>query len=188
MKVLRVLNNNVVLSVRPDGTEVVLTGWGVGLHKKPGHLVDGSKVTQVFVPENNRDVDNMAALLAAIDPDYIDLAAGLLKGKASQFIDSFGPASVVALADHLQVAVKRNEADPARAAEANPLEAEVRHLYPEEYATAASVLAQTNEWLRSKAIASLPVSETTAVAMHLVNAGFRGGDLTQTYRMTGLFS
>lgn len=120
MKVLRVLNNNVVLSVCPDGTEVVLTGWGVGFHKKPGQLVDESKVTQVFVPENNRDVDNMAALLAAIDPDYIDLAAGLLKGKASQFIDGFGSASVVALADHLQVAVKRNEADPARAAVANP--------------------------------------------------------------------
>lgn len=50
------------------------------------------------------------------------------------------------------------------------------------------MLTQANEWLRAKAIAPLPDSEATAIAMHLVNAGFRGGDLTQTYRMTGLFS
>ena len=32
----------------------------------------------------------------------------------------------------------------------------------------------------------LPESEAIALALHLVNAGFASGDLSQTYRMTGL--
>ncbi|WBT08997.1 CAT RNA binding domain-containing protein [Corynebacterium sp. SCR221107] len=90
MKVLRVLNDDVVLSTRPDGAEVVLTGWGVGFKMKPGQLVDETKVTQVFVPENSRDVDNMAQLLAAIDPDYLELVGTLLAKHKDAFDEEFG--------------------------------------------------------------------------------------------------
>lgn len=188
MKVLRVLNNNVVLSTRPDGTEVVLTGWGVGFKMKPGQLVDETKVTQVFVPENSRDVDNMAQLLAAIDPDYLELVGTLLAKHKDAFGEEFGSATVVALADHLQVAVKRNGIDPDLSAQPNPLEAEVRNLYPEEYRIAAEMLGVTNSWLVRRDTPPLPDSEATAIALHLVNAGFRTEDLAETYKMTGLFS
>ena len=74
MKIVRVLNNNVVLATRDDGGEVVLTGWGVGFGKKAGQPVDKSKVKQVFVPEHGRNVDNMGSLLASLDLDYVDLS------------------------------------------------------------------------------------------------------------------
>ncbi|MGV0348125.1 MULTISPECIES: CAT RNA binding domain-containing protein [Corynebacterium] len=42
MKIVRVLNNNVVLATRDDGGEVVLTGGGVGFGMKAGQRVGTS--------------------------------------------------------------------------------------------------------------------------------------------------
>ncbi|WP_448631106.1 CAT RNA binding domain-containing protein [Cellulomonas soli] len=36
MNILRVFNNNVVLAREDDGTEVILTGWGLGYQTRPG--------------------------------------------------------------------------------------------------------------------------------------------------------
>lgn len=135
MKVLRALNNNVVLSVRPDGTKVVVTGWGVGFKKRPGQPVDDGKIKQVFVPESSRDVSNLADLLAAIDLDYLELAESLLREHASPIGIDIASATIVALADHLQMAVHRFSIEPRAASLTNPLEAEVKNLYPREFAS-----------------------------------------------------
>ena len=50
MEILRVFNNNVVLARGQDGSEVVLTGRGLGFQAKPGGTVDESKVARTFVP------------------------------------------------------------------------------------------------------------------------------------------
>lgn len=186
MKVLRVLNNNVVLAVK-DGAEVVLTGWGVGFQQKPGNEVDTSKVKQVFVPENNRDADHMASLLAEVPLEYLDISTELIKSVSAELDSPIGSATVVALADHLQMAVKRNELEPELSAKPNPLSAEVHHLYPTETRLAGFIVEQTNAWLSGKGIDPLPDSETVAIALHLVNAGFRTEDLAETYLMTGVF-
>lgn len=186
MKVLRVLNNNVVLAIK-DGAEVVLTGWGVGFQKKPGEDVDQSKVTQVFVPENNRDADHMASLLAEVPLEYLDLSTELIASVSAELDSPVGSATVVALADHLQMAVKRNELEPELTSKPNPLSAEVHHLYPEETRLATEILERTNNWLAGKGIPPLPPAEVVAISLHLVNAGFRTEDLAETYVMTGVF-
>lgn len=187
MKILRVLNNNVVLASKDD-TEVVLTGWGIGFQKKPGQDVDREKITQVFVPENNRDADHMATLLAEVPLDYLDLSTELIASVSADLDAPVGSATIVALADHLQMAVKRNELEPELSAQPNPLQAEVHHLYPTETKLAAQILERTNQWLAARNVASLPESESVAISLHLVNAGFRNEDLAETYVMTGVFS
>src|SRR5699024_12086017 len=63
-----------------------------------------------------------------------------------------------------------------------PICAEVEQLYPEDYQRSVRLL----EVINSEIDTQLPESEAIAVALHLVNAGFASGDLSQTYRMTGL--
>lgn len=186
MKVLRVLNNNVVLSIKDD-TEVVLTGWGIGFKKKPGDPVEEGKITQTFVPENNRDADHMASLLAEIPLEYLQLATELISSVAEELEAPVGSATVVALADHIQMAVHRRDLDPELAARPNPLSAEVTHLYPTEIRLGRLILDHTNRWLRARGLAELPDPEHVAIALHLVNAGFRTNDLAGTYLMTGVF-
>ncbi len=182
MKVVQVLNNNVVLAVTNANKEVIVTGWGVGFQRKPGQLVDTTKVVRTFVPEADRDPDVLAAQLAELDPAYLTAVADALQTEAAHLKVSLGSASVVALADHFQVAQLRHERGDA--ATPHPLAAEVINLYATEYAAAQRILALVNQQLGL----SLPQDESIAVALHLVNAGFMTGDLTETYRMTGVFN
>lgn len=185
MKVVQVLNNNVVLAVTSDNNEVIVTGWGVGFQRKPGQLVDASKVVRTFVPEADRDPDVLAAQLAELDPAYITAVADALQAAAATLRVSPSSASVIALADHFQIAKLRHERANADAAGiSHPLTAEVINLYPNEHAAAKQILSSVNQQLGL----NLGEDEAIAVALHLVNASFMTGDLTKTYLMTGVFN
>lgn len=89
------------------------------------------------------------------------------------------PSLVIALADHVSFALRR---EAVGMVVEYPLLAEVQHLYPDEYQQASALLQQINRSSRG----SLPESEAVGLALHLVNAGFATGDLSYTYRMTGI--
>lgn len=175
MQILRVFNNNVVLARRGDGTEVVLTGRGLGFQRRAGEEVDPLKVVRVFEPTDGRDPDTLGGLVAAIPPEHIALA--------EEALDLVGvpvtATTLVAVADHLSFAIKRVHQGIELEM---PLRAEVEHLYPRELDRARRVLEHVNGRLPEP----LPQDEAVAIAMHLVNAAMMGGDLSETYAMTGI--
>ncbi|ACP33881.1 PRD domain-containing protein [Corynebacterium aurimucosum] len=175
MQLLRVFNNNVVLA-RRGAEDVIVTGRGIGFQAKPGTEVDPAKVVKVFVPDSGRDPDHLAAMIAGIPGEYVQLVidamhsvdmSEALRGKLTL---------VVAIADHIHGAVSRGK--PVT----YPLEAEVRHLYADDFALAQQLLTAINSGLHKP----LAPDEAVAITLHLVNAGFAVGDLSGTYRMTGL--
>lgn len=178
MKILRVFNNNVVLA-KDGAREVIVTGRGLGFQAKPGQRVDDAKIVRVFVPADGRDPDHIAELLSEIPPEIIRLvtdamtATGLAEQAESQ------PTLVMALADHITGAVQRAQ---RHVNIAYPLQAEVQSLYASEYAQASRLVNELNRHLNGV----LPGSEAVALALHLVNAGFANGDLSDTYKMTGV--
>lgn len=178
MEILRVFNNNVVLA--KDGTrEVIVTGRGLGFQGKPGQKLDGAKIVRVFVPKDGRDPDHVAELLAEIPPEVIRLVTdGMMKAGLAEQAES-QPTLVMALADHITGAIRRARRGTHMT---YPLEAEVRSLYSVEYAQAVRLLAQINRHLGG----ALPDAEAVALALHLVNAGFSNGDLSETYKTTGV--
>ncbi|MEE2570322.1 PRD domain-containing protein [Pseudarthrobacter sp. J64] len=181
MEILRVFNNNVVLSRDSNGREVILTGRGLGFQAKPGQAIDPTKVLRTFVPEDGRDPDNLGAMVAAIPPEHVLLAEQALEaGRAEMPIPSSTVLSI-ALADHLSFAIKRMRQGLMFD---YPLRAEVTHLYPEELRAARRIL----EFVNSRLEAPLVDDEAVAIALHLVNAGFATGDLSYTYQMTGVFA
>jgi beta-glucoside operon transcriptional antiterminator len=182
-QILKVFNNNVVLARDASGHEVVLTGRGLGFQARAGQQVDPDKVTRVFQPAGTPDQESFAALLADIPPEHVELAAGALEragvtSGSSETGKALG-SLVVALADHLSFAVKRQRSGIVIE---YPFRGEVAHLYPDEYAAAGRVLAEVNAGLDSP----LPEAEAVAIALHLVNASFARTDLTSTQRMTEL--
>ncbi|MFT4228187.1 PRD domain-containing protein [Micropruina sp.] len=178
MKILRVFNNNLVLALDESGREVILTGRGLGFQARPGQSVDAAKVSRVFVPADGGDSDHLAKLLAGIPPEHIQLVSHAI---ATVGLDSVGrnPAAVIALADHVSFAIRRVNLGMDIA---YPLLAEVQHLYTDEYRQAEALLATINE----NSDVQLPQTEAVGLALHLVNAGFATGDLSYTYRMTGV--
>lgn len=179
MKVLRVFNNNVVLARDASGDEVIVTGRGIGFQTRAGRPIDPALVVRVFVPSDGRDPDHLAELLAGVPPETIQLVSRTLTEVGMSEQAAHSPTLVIALADHLNFATHR----AARGLVVEyPLRAEVAHLYPEELSQARRILAVVNTAIDPP----LPKTEEVALALHLVNAGMASGDLTFTYRMTGV--
>ncbi len=178
MKILRVVNNNLVLAVDGAGREVILTGRGLGFQARPGQEVDPAKVVRVFTPTDGRDPDHLAHLLSGIPPEHIQLVVSALSTAGLDELNR-NPALVIALADHVSFALRRIAIGMDLE---YPLLAEVTNLYAEEYAQAQALLAAINALSKPE----LPGSEAVGLALHLVNAGFSTGDLSYTYKMTGV--
>lgn len=175
MQLLRVFNNNVVLA-RRGAEDVIVTGRGIGFHAKPGTEVDPAKVVKVFVPDSGRDPDHLAAMIAGIPGEYVQLVIDAMHSVDMSEALRSKLTLVVAIADHIHGAVSRGNTV------SYPLEAEVRHLYADDFALAQQLLTAINSGLHKP----LAPDEAVALTLHLVNAGFAVGDLSGTYRMTGL--
>jgi beta-glucoside operon transcriptional antiterminator len=178
LTIVKVFNNNVVLASDPAGGQVVLTGRGLGFGARPGQPADLDKVVQTFLP-SVVDGDSLGQLLADIPPEHLDLASRALDEAGVELGETPRGALVVALADHLSFAIKRQRQGITVE---YPLRAEVQHLYPRELDQARRVLDHVNRHLPEP----LRDAETVAVALHLVNAGFASGDLSATHQMTGV--
>lgn len=179
MEILRVFNNNVVVARSSQGDDVVLTGRGLGFQAKPGQSVDESKVVRTFAPVDGRDVDHLGQLVAAVPPEHVKLAVVALEAAGLSEVADSSPSLLVTLSDHLSFAIKRVREDIRLD---YPLESEVGHLFPQELAQARKVLASVNQVSEVQ----LPDGEAVAIAMHLVNVGFTTGDLSYTYKLTGI--
>lgn len=183
MKALRVLNNNVVLANDETGRPVILTGRGIGFSSQQGKAVDPTLIERVFVPADDRphdpDADQMAEALALISEEVLDAVVTALGDVGIEGRESTRPTLAIAIADHVAGALDR----AARGTVIEyPLRAEVQTLYATEYAQARLLLKAIN----ARMARQLDASEATALALHLVNAGFVSGDLSFTYTMTGV--
>jgi beta-glucoside operon transcriptional antiterminator len=173
-----VFNNNLVLARDDAGSEVILTGRGLGFQVKPGDPVDPDRVVRVFRPDHGRDPDHLAGLLADIPPEHVQLVTDALTEVGLHAVVA-RPALVVAMADHVSSALSRVAAGQTIE---YPLLAEVTHLYADEHAQAVALLAAIN----TRVPTPLPPTEAVGLALHLVNAGLATGDLAFSYTMTGL--
>ncbi|MDG4860630.1 PRD domain-containing protein [Streptomyces sp. T-3] len=179
MEALRVLNNNVVLARDEKGQEVILTGRGIGFVSRQGKPIDPALIVRVFVPADGRDPDHLAEAFALIGEEVLRAVVIALDEVGIEGRESTRPTLAIAVADHVAGAMDR----AARGIVVEyPLRAETQTLYAAEYAQAQRLLAAINERVDPR----LDASEATALALHLVNAGFASGDLSFTYTMTGV--
>lgn len=179
MQVLRIFNNNVVLASTGEGGEVVVTGRGIGFQVKHGDEVDATRIAKVFYPADGRDPDHLAEMLSFIPAEHIKLIIESMADAGMSQDNRDKLTLVIALADHVGGAIRR--AHDGQILEV-PLRAEVQQLYAEEYQQAHRLVEAINKRI------SVPISPEEAVAftLHLVNASFTSGDLSYTYKMTGL--
>ena len=49
MIILKVFNNNSVVALSDDRQDVIVTGAGVGFHKKPGDRIDEHRIEKKYV-------------------------------------------------------------------------------------------------------------------------------------------
>ncbi|MDO4928406.1 MAG: PRD domain-containing protein [Corynebacterium sp.] len=162
-EVLRVLNNNAVLCTSVAGPAILL-GKGIGFGKKLGDAVDPTIASEIFRPSTAQPLEQLSAMINAIDLEYVELAAEIIR---SSNLGYQVPQTVLfAIADHVSFVIQRAK---ARTSIDNPLHWEIAHLYPQEYQAGQHALALIQEHHDLE----LPPQEAATIAMHFVTAQFQ---------------
>ncbi|MBF1996563.1 BglG family transcription antiterminator LicT [Serratia symbiotica] len=163
MKIAKILNNNVVITLDEHQKEKVVMGCGIGFKKKAGDRLDESLIEKVFTLNNSELSERYKALLAEIPlacvttaDQIITLARQHLPGELHNII-------YITLTDHIHFALQRH----AQGLDIkNALLWEIKKLYPAEFAVGLQALTLIAQRLE----ATLPEDEAGFIALHFVNA------------------
>lgn len=166
MLVVRVLNNNAVVA-DDDGREVVAMGPGVGFRRKCGDDLPAADVERVFAPSATQPIDRLGAFLADIPPSHLAAAAAIAQLAADRLGVVPTQALVIALADHLNFAIRRSAEGVGVE---YPLAWEIAQLYPEHLELGRAALDVVSDRLQ----VTLPRQEAVSFAMHVINAQSAG--------------
>ena len=162
MRIIRVFNNNIVLTITDDKKEAIAQGSGIGFQKKPGDLVDEAKIEKMYhILDEQRS--KFEELFEEVPIEYFQIAEQFAHLASKQMkVDSLDQI-VLALSDHLYFAVQR---ELNRMWVPNLMSDEIRILYQDEYQLGLVALDMVEKKLGVK----LHQDEACYIALHLVNA------------------
>ena len=163
MKVVKILNNNLVFARDDAGREVIVKGLGIGFHASRGDTVDESRIGQVFYPQEKQNIQQIQEFLLSIPAEYLNFVQEFVDGvKAAEDV-SFNSSIYLSLSDHLLGTIKRYQEGISLE---NVLLLDIKRLYKKEYTWGEQMLLHVKEVFGVE----LPPDEAGFIALHFVNA------------------
>ena len=107
MRVIKVLNNSLVLALDNAGQESILLGKGIGFHKSIGYEFQESEIEKVFVLKDKKVSRNIIRLAAETDSVFFELAKAVIDYAIEQFDMKLMDHIYLSLTDHLSFAARR---------------------------------------------------------------------------------
>ena len=181
MRISRIYNNNVALTVDTFGKQAVVIGRGLAFGKRKGDMVNPAKVEQTFVPEQGISAERLSWSLSEIPADILAIATEIEGDARNDTEIELSNSFIIPFADHLHYAVIRAR-DGLRVD--YPLAPEVNLLYPHEVIYGHRAL----NLVRERMGVELNTNEAIPLALHLVNAQFATADMSRAFRMTEVFA
>lgn len=162
MKVLKIINNNVISSLGKEGKELVLMGKGIGFQKKSGDTIDESKIEKIFsLPKEH--TTKFEELVADIPYDHMQVAQMVIQYAKDHLKQELNQNIYITLTDHMNFAVERQKKGVVLQ---NALLWEIRKYYKEEFHIGCRAI----ELVKEKLGIELPEDEAGFIALHIVNA------------------
>lgn len=163
MVISKVLNNNVVIALKDDGTELVLMGTGLGFQKKVGSHIDDEKIQKTFELKGDLDSLRVEEMLSEIPEDIIEMSYRVLKMSKEKLNKEINETAFLSFADHLYTAIQRN----SKGIEIkNFLLWDIKRFFPKELEIAKRAIA----WVNEKRNTNLSEDEAGFLTLHIVNA------------------
>lgn len=174
MKIMKKLNNNVVLALNDKDEEIIVVGKGLGFRKTPYILEDISLIEKKYViPESTK----ASEILDSIPDEVIKVTEKVIRSGYRELNMEFNADILLTLSDHINFALQRNK---EKIKMRNPLEWEIKHLYPKEYTVGANSLDIIEKELGVR----LNENESAFIALHFINAQLGKHDMTETTKIT----
>ncbi|MBS5949027.1 MAG: PRD domain-containing protein [Clostridium sp.] len=174
MKILKKLNNNVVLALNDKGEEIIVTGKGLGFRKMPYILEDLSLIEKKYIiPQNTK----ASEILESIPNEVIKVTEKVIRSGYKELNMEFNVDILLTLSDHINFAIQRSKEGIGMR---SPLQWEIKHLYPKEYEIGFHSLDIIENDLGVK----LDKNEAVFIALHFINAQLGKHDMTETTKIT----
>lgn len=168
MIVLKVFNNNSVVALTDDKQDVIVTGSGIGFHKKPGDLVDKSRIEKMYVFQDEHK-KRFEQSLNSIPVIYFEITEQIVKKAVKVLKKDFSSEIFMAISDHISFAMKRKGEGVYLP---NILLSETKTLYKDEYQIGLWAL----EYIKKRTGVSLEEDEAGYIALHLANFAMTNKD------------
>jgi beta-glucoside operon transcriptional antiterminator len=175
-KVVKPLNNNIILALNKDNEEIVAFGTGIGFKKKQGDLVDEDGVQKIFRARENY---TLSKVIDSIDPEVLALTERIIEMAQKQLNKTLSNSLLFSLSDHIMFALQRLKTEQHLE---NPIQWEVPHLYYQEYLVGKQAVTMIDEAYGIQ----LPTSEASFIALHIVNGQIDGQSMDETIKITKL--
>ncbi|SEW39546.1 BglG family transcription antiterminator LicT [[Clostridium] fimetarium] len=178
MRIIRILNNNVVSSLDEKNNEIVVMGKGIGFQKKQGEEIEDAKIEKIFrMPHTNasqfeRLVEEMPYEQVKVADEIIGYAKDTLGKKLNKNI-------YITLTDHLNFALERQKQGITFQ---NALLWEIERFYNIEFQIGCKAI----EIIKERLNVELTKDEAGFFALHIVNAEMDIGDMHQAMEMPGI--
>ncbi len=163
MKVVKVLNNSVLLAVDDTGREVILMGKGLGYAKAVGYELSDSEIEKVFVLKDRSTLQNIIQLASEIDGLYFEIAKTAIDHAIDTYHMQLMDHLYLSLTDHLSFAVRRCREGKTFQ---NFYSLDMKKFNPNEYAMGRYCL----ELVKERTGVELPEDEIGYIASHFINA------------------
>lgn len=176
MKVIKKLNNNVVLALNRSNEDIIIVGKGLGFKKIPYELEDESIIEKIYVIPKNTKAEEV---LASIPTEIIEVTEKIISYGSNILNKELNSSIFLALCDHINFAVKRSK-DGIEVK--SPLYWEIKHLYPNEYKIGLEAVKIINKELKLE----LSSEEAPFIALHFVNSQIGDNDMMETTKITSI--
>lgn len=163
MRVVKVLNNSLVLALDEQGSETILMGKGIGFHKAAGYEFKRNEVEKIFVLKDRSISRSIIRLAAETDGVYFEISRNVVAYAVERFQMKLLDHIYLSLTDHLAYAVQR-----ARSGIVVPnfYTLDMQRFNPNEFELGRYVLSVVEKELGI----TLPEDEAGNIAFHFINA------------------
>lgn len=176
MNIVKVLNNNVVLSMDENQEDVIVLGNGIAFQKKYGDQIDDSKIERIFTQQIPELTARFQKMLSEIPMDFLEIAEKIILNAKLKLNHDFNDNLYISLMDHINFTIQRYREGMLIE---NRLLLETKVLYKDEFAAGKEAV----ELINTTFDVQLPEDEAAFIALHFVNAS-TGGSMQDTVQQT----
>ena len=167
MKVHKILNNNVIVTLDDKGKELILTGRGIGFKKREGDLIDTNLIEKQFSLDNKDILPKFNELLSEIPLEVLTTSQIIINHAKACMESKLQDSIYISLTDHIHFAIERHKQGfdiP------NGFLWEIKKFYPKEFQIGLYALSVIKKRLGIE----LPEDEAGFITFHIINAQLNG--------------
>lgn len=177
MKVVKVINNNLIKSFDDNKNEILVMGCGLGFKKTPGDEVDEKLIERIYTCNDKDNSNQLIKLLKKIPLEHIQVTNQIISFAKASLGKKLNENVYITLADHINFAIDRHKEGVVIR---NALLWEIKKFYNHEFLVGKEAL----NIIENRLGVTLSEDEAGFIALHLVNALMDDISIEKTANMT----